>query len=54
LRVKAIGDIINGARTIKSYGWEKPYEKIVSKWRGKQFRQLNKTMMMGNLNSGFF
>ena len=32
-RIKIISDIINGIKTIKVYAWEKPFAKLVNKYR---------------------
>ena len=34
-RLKVLSDIINGIRTIKAYAWEKPFYKLVEKFRNK-------------------
>ncbi len=52
--MKVIGDIINGARTIKSYGWENPFFRLVKKWRGKQMTEVHKYQAFQAISAGFF
>lgn len=53
-RVKSITDAINGIRTIKAYGWEIPYNKVVKSIRSKQFNYLIKNHLMNAIGSGIF
>jgi ATP-binding cassette, subfamily C (CFTR/MRP), member 4 len=53
-RVKVINDAVNWIRTIKTYGWEKPYMSLVKKWRWKQLGMLIRNHVINAIGSGIF
>jgi ABC-type multidrug transport system fused ATPase/permease subunit len=39
-RIDIITDSVNGARTIKIYGWETPFQNLIRKWRNIQLKYI--------------
>lgn len=48
-RLKLINDILNGCRILKLYGWERPMEKIVSKIRQLEMKEVLKNQIIGSI-----
>jgi len=53
-RLKFVGDMINGARTIKSYGWENHYLRKIMGWRQKQVKYVTQQGIIGLLGVSLF
>ena len=37
-RLKTLSDVINGIRTIKAYAWERPFYKLINKFRSQMVK----------------
>lgn len=48
-RLKLINDLLNGIRVLKLYGWEQSMDKIVSKIRKLEVREVFKNELVGAL-----
>jgi hypothetical protein len=53
-RLKIVGDLVAGARTIKCYGWEKKYIEDIEKTRNSQTRELIKFNFLAHLGSAVY
>jgi hypothetical protein len=53
-RLKLVGDLVGGARTIKCYGWEEKYVDKIKVIRDKQTCNLMKFNMLAHLGSAIY
>ena len=53
-RVDIISDSINGIRTIKTYGWELPFQRLIDKVRDSQLRMVFKSHIVSSIGYGVF
>jgi ATP-binding cassette subfamily C (CFTR/MRP) protein 1 len=51
-RIELLTDAINGIRTLKVYGWEKPFQNLISKVRKSQQKIILRTLFMISLGAG--
>ena len=53
-RIDVLGDSVNGIRTIKTYGWESPFEKLVKKFRNLQLKMIFNSHVINSIGHGIF
>lgn len=53
-RMKLVGDMVAGIRTIKTYGWEEHYLAKIKEQRGKQLRLIYKINIISSLGLSVF
>lgn len=53
-RLKLLNDIFNGIRILKLYGWEVPIQKMVTAIRGKEIKEMQKSVFFNSFLNGSF
>lgn len=53
-RMDVIYDYVNGARTIKTYGWETPFLNLIKKWRNLQLKYVGLSHIISAIGFGIF
>lgn len=53
-RIDILSDAVNGIRTIKTYGWEIPFQKLILKVRDSQLGMIFRSHVVSSIGHGVF
>lgn len=53
-RVRYISEVIDGISSVKSFGWEKPFYKLIQSYRNQEIKHVDYSQMLRAINLGLF